>query len=509
VSASVQLFAFNAAIAKELKERVALLAAGKLDDPTRPFVPSPYQARIFDWVENGRGSAIVNAVAGSGKTTTIVRALSRVPNVDLSQVRAGTFHSVGYNAVTKKLGLRGDRLSPDGAKVRKLLRDRLGELDYSAYGDFVSQLVGLAKGEGIGAIRPDVEGAWYELVAHHDLFLDEENATEARAVELARSALGWSNEVAASGSIDFDDMLYLPLLWKLRLWQNDWVFIDEAQDTNPVRRALAKLALRPGGRLVAVGDDRQAIYGFTGASYDAIDLIRHEFDAVDLPLTVSYRCSRAVVEKAREVVPHVEPAPDAPEGKVHGLSLDEALKVLTLHDAILCRNTAPLIELAYGLVARGVGCRVLGREIGAGLVALVKRMRAKGLENLQEKLEAFRDREVAKHTAKGEEGKAEAVSDRVACVLTVVAHLDEASRTVPALVERIESMFSDSNGVLTLSTQHKAKGREWERVAILDPHRNPSKWARQDWQRLQELNLMYVAWTRAKVELIFLTGGAP
>jgi len=84
----------------------------------------------------------------------------------------------------------------------------------------------------------------------------------------ARSLIQASNESAKLGMLDFDDQLYLPLLWKLRLFQNDFVFIDEAQDTNPVRRALAKLALRPGGRLIAVGDPRQAIYGFTGASHE-------------------------------------------------------------------------------------------------------------------------------------------------------------------------------------------------------------------------------------------------
>lgn len=506
MSVSVQLFAFNSPIAKELKERVALLAAGKLDDPARPFVPSDYQQTIFDWIKNGRGSGIVKAVAGSGKTTTVIRGLAFIRGIDLTQVRAGTFHSVGYNAVLRKLGLKPNQVSPDGSKVRKLLRDRLGDVDYTMYGDFVSQLVGLAKGAGVGVLTPDVESAWYDLIAHHDLFLDEEDATEQRAVELARGALAWSNEVAKAGTIDFDDMLYLPLLWRLKLWQNNWVFIDEAQDTNPVRRALAKLALLPGGRLVAVGDDRQAIYGFTGASHDAMDLIRSEFDAKEMPLTVSYRCARAVVAKAQTIVDYLEASPTAPEGVVRSANLDQALTTLGPHDAILCRNTAPLIELAYALVARGVGCRVLGKEIGTGLVNLVKRQRASGIDKLMEKLEAYRDREVAKHQAKGEEGKAEAVADRVTCITTIIDHLDEKSRTVPALIARIENMFTDSNGVLTLSTQHKSKGREWDRVAILDPHRNPSRWARQDWQKKQEDNLMYVAWTRAKTELIFLDG---
>lgn len=504
---SVQLFAFNAAIARELRERIARLEL----PPGHPgylaplTYPSDYQERIFSWIRSGKGSAIVKAVAGSGKTTTIVHGLRHIPDVRPSDVRASTFHAVGFGAVIRHLGKKADDVKPDGGKVKKLIRDNLGDVDYEMYGDYVAQLVGLAKGQGVGALEPDAEGVWYGLINHHALFLDSEAATEERAVELARMFLRRSNELARAGIIDFDDQLYLPLLWKLRLWQNDWVIVDEAQDTNPVRRALARLALRPGGRLLAVGDHRQAIYGFTGASHDALDLIQREFSCVELPLTISYRCPVSVGRKAQEIVSYFETAPGAREGTVAEVKFDEALKRLGPHDAILCRNTAPLVQAAFTIIARGIGCKVLGKDIGSALVKLVRQMRSKGLEDLGERLTAYRDREVAKYQARGEENKAEAVADRVECVVTVIDHLDERSRTVPALIAQLEGMFADGNGVLTLSTQHKAKGREWGRVAILRPDLNPSKWARQEWQALQEENLMYVAWTRTTDELLFLT----
>jgi superfamily I DNA/RNA helicase len=70
----------------------------------------------------------------------------------------------------------------------------------------------------------------------------------------------------------------------------------------------------------------------------------------------------------------------------------------------------------------------------------------------------------------------------------------------------VDSLFGDNvTGLLVLSTIHKAKGREWERVFWLDRIGTcPSKWARQAWQQDQEKNLMYVAATRAKSELIDL-----
>jgi DNA helicase-2/ATP-dependent DNA helicase PcrA len=502
----------------------------------KPFVPSAYQQKLFQWVSTGRGSAVVIAVAGSGKTTSIVRCLPLIPEHQHVQVlafnspvakdmktaierigaeagrpfrnvRASTFHSLGVNAVARKLGKRVMELNTDSKKLGKLCQAWLGEHELEMYSGFICKLVSYAKGEGIGAIVPDTEDRWYSLIQHHDLMLDAEQADEAHAVGLARQLLARSNEVATKAAfIDFDDQLYLPLLWKLRLWQNDWVIIDEAQDTNPVRRALAKAALKPGGRLMAVGDPRQAIYGFTGASHDAIDIIKREFSAIELQLTVSYRCPQAVAELAREIVPYFEAAEGAIEGQVSNLDINEAIKLLGPHDAVLCRQTAPLMSLAFQLIARKVGCVMLGRDIGSGLVSLVKQMKAKNIEGLDAKLTAFLEREVAAYMAKGEEQKAEMVTDRVACVRTVIEHLPENSRSIPKLIAQIEGMFSDENGVLTLCSQHKSKGREWDNVAILAPELNPSRWARQEWQHVQEQNLMYVAWTRAMKHLMFLSG---
>ena len=508
-----------------------------------PFAPSTHQQRFFDWLKTGRGSAILIAVAGSGKTTTVFKALPLIPEREsvlvlsfnsintreakerlekltveydarhfeprtFRKVRCSTFHSLGFGSVCKFLNLRPDQITTDGGKLGNLFRAGHGENDIEMYGAFVTKLVSLAKGEGIGAIVPDTADRWWGLVNHHDLSLESEFADEETGIELARELLRSSNEVARQGSIDFDDQIYLPLLWRLRLWQNDWVFVDEAQDTNPARRALVKLALRPGGRLVAVGDPFQAIYGFTGASNDALELIKQEFRAVELPLTVSYRCPKAVGPLVRGIVPYFETAPNAIEGEVKTLPVAEALKLLSDRDVVLCRNTAPLVELAYQMIAEGRGCTILGKEIGEGLVKLIKQMKAAGLERLLEKIGEFEAREVAKHMAKGEEGRAEAVTDRVACIVTVANRLPETQRTIPALIAKLGSMFSDTNGVLTLSTVHKAKGREWLNVAIYRPELMPSKWARQEHQYKQELNLQVVAWTRAKETLIFMTEDA-
>ena len=83
-------------------------------------------------------------------------------------------------------------------------------------------------------------------------------------------------------------MIYMPIKENLGFEQFDWVFIDEAQDTNNVRRELACRLLKKDGRLVAVGDTYQAIYGFTGADSDSIEQIREEFNCNIFPFFMSY-----------------------------------------------------------------------------------------------------------------------------------------------------------------------------------------------------------------------------
>ncbi len=495
------------------------------------FLPSRYQQAIFDFVQTGAGSAVVIAVAGSGKTTTLMQALPLIPPTEsvhlfafnksiadelkarippqCRNIRAATFHSVGYGAICRALNLKN--LNTQSNKLRQICREQLSWPQRSLYEGFICRLVGLAKGEGLGALTADTPDAWEALIAHHDLTLDSKDGNEGAAINLARELLSWSNSAAEKQFlIDFDDQLYLPILWNTPLPQYDWVLVDEAQDTNPVRREFIEKSLKPGGRLLAVGDPQQAIYGFTGASHDAIELIRSRWEAEELPLSICYRCPKSVVEKAQTLVPQIEARPDAPEGVVRYEVLSTVLGEFQPSDAILCRNTAPLIDLAYLCIGKGIGCQILGRDIGKGLQQLVEKMQALTIEELEQKLAGYERREIAKLLLKNQEAKAESIRDRVSCLFKVIDNLKENERTLPNLSGALESLFGDGiGGRLTLSTVHKAKGREWPSVGILRPDLMPARWAKQDWQKQQERNLQYVAWTRATETLTFLDAVAP
>lgn len=252
----------------------------------------------------------------------------------------------------------------------------------------------------------------------------------------------------------------------------------------------------------------QAIYGFTGASANALDLIREEMSCVSLPLTLTFRCPKSVVKLAQTWVSHIEAHESNPEGEVRHTDLDTLLKgaskLLGPKDAILCRNTKPLVSLAFSLIRQGVACHVEGREIGQGLLKLAKRWKSvKTLSTLRDKLEGFKQSEMAKLEKKGNEYGAAAVEDKVETLFALIDSLPPAA-TVYDLQSKIEGMFSDSPDGrpaqnLTLCTVHKSKGLEWDNVYLLGRGAYmPSRFARQAWQMEQENNLCYVAVTRAK-----------
>lgn len=476
--------------------------------------PSPQQQAFFDWIIEGQGSCVLEAVAGAGKTTTLLAALELIRGrcyfgaynkkiAEEIKARApmrqglfiGTMHSAGFKAWARATS----SVNVNDKKVLHIYREQgfPGDLENA-----VVQLVSLAKQRAFGIVTKVTQEAWLDTIDHHNVETLDQDAT---VIELAEKVLKISTS-QDSQIIDFDDMIYAPLLHGARVFEHDWVFIDEAQDTNAARRALALRMLTRGGRLVAVGDRHQAIYGFTGADANALDLIASAVNAQRLPLTVTYRCPKSVVAYAQQWVSHIQAHESAPDGVVSKLDPNKGIdEVAQVGDAILCRFTRPLVELAYDLISKGRPAKIEGRDIGEGLKTLARRWKVKTLDALIKKLEAYREREAAKFRAKERESQAAAVEDKVDCLLLLVNRALAADTGIPGLLNEIDSIFSDegtSSNRIILSTIHKAKGREWERVFWLQT--GPSSWARKDWEIEQEKNLCYVAATRAKRELILL-----
>lgn len=482
--------------------------------------PSSYQKAVMEWIVTGEGNAIVNAVAGSGKTSTAVMAADLLPTDARSaflafnksiadelknrlpkHVEAATFHSLCSRPLRVKAGAFGrSRDWVQKNKVHNIL-DTLTD-EYGAQvgrvRNGVVKLVGLMKAN---ALLPDCDEA--ELLdiieAHNIEFSDEDTGTAAdvtTGIEIARKALAINNQDLKV--IDFDDMLYLTYIMRLPLMRYDYLFVDEAQDTNKVQRLLIGRMIGKTGRLIAVGDPFQAIYGFRGADANAMNAIRDEFECTELPLSISYRCPASVIAAAKRIVPHIEARDNAPEGTVSTLdtwNLDD----FNALDLVVCRNVAPLVTLAFRFIRARKPVKMMGRDIGEGLIALVKKMRATNLEDLAERIDEWAKRETMKAIAKRQDARVQQIQDQQESIIAICEGMPEDSRTIYDVISTISTLFTDQgNGNrTTLSTIHKAKGKEAHRVFILDPHLMPSKWAKQPWQQVQERNLRYVAITRA------------
>ena len=484
------------------------------------FTPSPQQFSFYDWIENGEGSCVLEAVAGAGKTSTLINGLNLMTGTiffgaynkkiaeeiaNRAPKRDGLFISTMHAAGFKAWRRMAPNVKVDSNKCRDIFRDAASRNpQYTEFEGAVLSLVSYAKQAAVGVTSAiNDNSVWIKLIEHFDVETAEnDNIVIALSKKLLQKSIEADTKV-----IDFDDMIYAPLIHKVRCYEHDWVLIDEAQDTNAARRALALMMLKRGGRLVAVGDRHQAIYGFTGADADALDLIGNAVNAKQMPLTVTYRCPKAVVTYAQQYVNHIQAHESAADGVVRNLlDTEKLVDVAKPGDAILCRFNAPIITTAYSFIAAGVPAKVEGREIGAGLKSLARRWKIKSYTALLDNLDKYREREVAKFRAKEQESRAAGVEDKVECLKVIVARVMKIDpkpfNAVDRVCTEIDTIFGDNvgNECVLLSTIHKSKGREWKKVFWLQT--GPSKWARKDWELQQETNLCYVATTRAIEELV-------
>ena len=494
--------------------------------------PTVQQNAFFQEVQNGNTSILLEAVAGSGKTTSIMGCLPYTGNktvkicafnksiaeeintklkkegYDFRKASAGTVHSIGFGALRKLLG----DVKIDAKKVRSLVDDLYEDFaheDREELLNSVVKMVGLAKQAGIGPIyRIDDDQKWYDMMDHFEV-INSDKIDPVLLKDMSVRVLNLSNKTRTV--VDFDDMIYLPLLLKARFWQSDIVIVDEAQDLNETRRALVMAIVKPGGRVFVVGDRRQAIYGFTGADSNSLDLMQQITKAKRMPLSVCFRCDKDIVSFAQKWNPEIEAFEGKGQGKVSSMGYADFLKIenLSPNDVMLCRNTAPLVETAFALIKMGKAVRVEGRDIGENLKKLAQRWKVKTASALINKLDEFMARERQKFIEKKQEERIQSVEDKVETLKVIIDRcLESGKMMVSDVVSEIENLFEDSNGkkdVFTLSTGHKAKGREWERVFIFKFKETiPSPYAKKAWQLEQENNLAYVMATRAEHELVMV-----
>lgn len=494
------------------------------------FIPSKYQQDIFDFIQHGNGNSVINALAGSGKTSTIVNAVKLIPSTcnalfiafnkeivkelekklaGVKNVQVKTLHSLGLLMIRRNLGTN---IEIDEYKYRTFIKKNIKQLSSAdfdkmttklmqQYTDNVIQLCDLGR-YNLAQCEKDL----LQVSARHDIPIIDD---ECNAV---LNVMKWGRENTTS--IDFTDMVWLP--YELTLnpigLQYDYIFIDECQDLNAAQRELFLRCFRRGTRFIAVGDKKQAIYSFAGADAESFAKLQNLPNTTTLPLPISYRCPKKVVNLANQFVDTMECREGAPDGEiVHNVSIKD------IHDGdmVLCRTKMPLIKLYMRYLRMGVKSYVRGQDIGLNLLRMVDKTEQIMLNvslqkdgvfaRLYDDLFEERNRLMIK---RGMDLEDATLSNQIMNKYDSIKALEilaEGLTSARDLHDRIENVFAESADGVCLSTIHKAKGLEANNVYILCKTLMPSRLATQDWEKEQEQNLMYVAYTRAKYKLGFVS----
>lgn len=226
----------------------------------------------------------------------------------------GTFHAFGLDIIRRfhgELGLPTDPRMMDRIEAVELLEEEFPRLDLAHYRDLydptqiisdILQAISRAKDEVVDPLR---YASLAEAMATSAETEDQKIAA-AKALEVARAYQAYERLKADARCVDFGDLVSMPVrlvesrpdICEHLRSQYDHILVDEYQDVN---RSSVRLlaALSPDGHnLWAVGDAKQSIYRFRGAS--SFNMVR--FGARDFPggergrLKKNYRSVKEIVD---------------------------------------------------------------------------------------------------------------------------------------------------------------------------------------------------------------------
>ena len=464
-----------------------------------------------------RSNLMISALAGTGKTSTLLhveRAVPRGPilylvfNTDNAlkamsleqikterrQIKPGhskdpkdrmlcttavrTFNSMGH-----RIWGTGRSLNVDGRKCNAIMRDIIDNApkDYrdTLWGVYHEVLSGVGMAKALGYIPGDLYPNAKRLINRSTFHRSLEELPDDLTADLIDTVLQRSIKQSYEGLIDYNDQIYMPALFGGTYPQFPLVLVDEYQDLSPVNHALLKKLVR--GRLIGVGDPWQNIYGFRGAKQGGIEEAAEAYQCEALPLSISFRCPEAIVRNVHWHVPHFKWFTEG--GRVERPT---NLHVTNITDdtTIICRNNAPLLSAAFRLLTAGRSISIAGSDIGPRLIGIMKKL---GPETLGRAgvLASIKEWEADRL-----EKESKTASDMAACMRVFALQ----GRDLAAAMAYAKHIF-DQTGSILLTTGHKAKGLEWPNVIHLDP------WLVRAKPSPQDRNLDYVISTRSSDRL--------
>jgi DNA helicase-2/ATP-dependent DNA helicase PcrA len=489
--------------------------------------PSEKQLEIFKTWEETDKNIVISAVAGSGKSTTLMELLKRsrkktlmlafnksiqedlekkIVDLELKQGKALTLHSLGLSAIRKN----HKKVYIEKNKAYSIFFEVLNKnkkwFKGMSTGDRSKLMFTIIDFDSISRIFLTDD---LKEINFHALNMDKSTFTEfPYFVELweyyltVRERFNSANDLI----IDFTDMIYLPVAKNYDLPIDPYyLFIDECQDLNLVQHKLIdKLINGPVKKWVAVGDPKQAIYGFSGSHTTSFDLFSEKENTVLLPLDINYRCSSSIIAKANEIFNNLIPF-KSEYGVVANENKVENIKENSL---IICRNSKPIFQLFIDLLSIGKNPSLVGEDILNKMLHFFSPYKDLHIETALDRLYAEMEILLNKKDSSDQSAiKYYVFRENLECGMILIKKFYSTEQTknfkTSVFIDKLKAIFNVESDI-KICTIHKSKGLEADTVYILNESLIPSKFAKSKQQLEQEQNLKYVARTRAKKEMFFL-----
>lgn len=475
------------------------------------------QEEVIKEVKVGKGNIIVQATAGSGKSFTLLKSLNEIPRFKKtiflsfskfiveelksrvpSHIKACTLHSLGYGFIISRyrgISLAEDKYLKIALKMLPSTKDVKKQKENFKTACYIEEIVRFARLTLTSHKRDDLK----EMCLYFSLEYNDE------AINHSISILNDIGKVSFT-TVDFTDMLYLPVIKpELVNAQYDYVMVDEVQDSSACQLQFLSLIGHKNSRYILVGDEKQSIYGFAGSDVQSFQKAKEKFNCKQFNLSYSFRCSKNIVLFAKGIYDVIDFHESAKDGEVRLGSTQEIKE----GDMVLCRNTLPLIHVFFDLIERNIKATIIGKDIESGLIAFAKQVAGYSFESIRENMQMMltalatelRDLGFKKPENHKKYG---ALLEKIQVINLILNKIKFPTQ----LESKIHEIFHEDKKAARLMTIHRAKGGENNRVFIIESYKGkqliPSEYAVQPWELVQETNVSFVAYTRAKEEMILV-----